>query len=62
MKVAFLKVPSKTMKLSSPQLVIAEIMLQPKRRPVARTTGVSPFRAKLVPPRWSLRKPISSPQ
>jgi hypothetical protein len=37
------------MKLSSPRFVIAEIMLQPKRCPVARTTGVSPFKAKLGP-------------
>jgi hypothetical protein len=37
------------MKARAPLLVIAEIMLQPKRWPVARTIGVRPTGAKLVP-------------
>ncbi|SEF12540.1 Phage integrase family protein [Burkholderia sp. WP9] len=49
MNFAFLNVPSKTMKFSSPRFVMAEIILQPKRLPDARATGVSPFKAKLVP-------------
>ncbi|CAB3774917.1 hypothetical protein LMG29542_08299 [Paraburkholderia humisilvae] len=49
MNVAFLNLPSKTMKFNAPRLGIAEIMFQPKRCPVARTTGVCPLSAKLVP-------------
>ena len=54
--------PAKTMNAIAPRLVMAEIMLQPNRWPVARTTGVWPIGAKLVPATWSLRSPISSPQ
>lgn len=37
-----LNFPSKTMKAKAPLLVMAEIMLQPKRYPVARISGVWP--------------------
>ncbi|KVU33001.1 hypothetical protein WK65_29940 [Burkholderia ubonensis] len=48
MNVAFLNVPSKTMRLNLPRLVMAKSVVQLKCFPVARTIGVCPVRAELV--------------
>lgn len=62
MKASEVKRPSKTMKFKLPWLVMAEIMLQLNRFPVAVTTRVWPFTPQVRPTAWSLRRPISSPQ
>ena len=49
MNTAALTVPSCTMNRSAPCAVTAESMLSENRAPVARTTGVRPTGAQVVP-------------
>jgi len=55
------KILLKTIKLSRPLLVIAEIILQTKRWPVPGITAVWPRRPYVRPTACSDRNPISSP-
>src|SRR3954447_12891895 len=57
---AAVSVPASTENRRAPCALIAEIMFSPNRAPVARTAGVCPTGAQVVPAWSSLRTPASS--